>query len=132
MAAYGIAIGGVAGASSVLLLKSQIVEIRIDDPRPFLLSTAIIAGLTALASFFPAWRATLVSPLAAIRDNAGSVWGSAGRMLARRMSGMLASAEDGRTKAPSWQTSWDASRRSESHAQAGALRESHRWRCLDG
>jgi putative ABC transport system permease protein len=120
MAAYGIAIGGVAVASSALLLKSEIFEIRIDDPRPFLLSTAVIAGFTALACFFPAWRATLVSPLAAIRDNVGSVWGSAGRTLARRMSGMLSSAEDGRTiQEGSLMADFvDASRRSESYVQA--------------
>ena len=130
MTAYGIAIGGVAVALSALLLKSQIFDIRVDDPRPFLLATAIIAGFTALACFFPAWRATLVSPLAAIRDNAGSVWGSAGRTLARRMSGMLSSAADGRTipEGALMADFVDASRRSESYAQAvqralGALRE---------
>jgi len=130
MAAYGIAIGGVAAALSALLLKSEIFDIHIDDPRPFLLATAIIAGFAAIACFFPAWRATLVSPLAAIRDDPGSVWGSAGRKLARRMSGMLAGAEDSRTISESSLMAGfvDSSRRSESYREAvqralGVLRE---------
>jgi len=55
--------------AAVFLLKSQILGIRLDDPRPFLYSTGIVAGIAALACFFPGWRATLVAPMAAIRDD---------------------------------------------------------------
>src|SRR5947207_8647855 len=68
MAAYGIAIGGGAAAAAAWLLSAKVFGIHIDDPRPFLFSTAAVAGLTAVACFFPAWRATLVSPMVAIRN----------------------------------------------------------------
>jgi predicted permease len=57
MAAYGIAAGAVVVVAAVFLLKSQILGIRLDDPRPFLYSTGIVAGIAALACFFPGWRA---------------------------------------------------------------------------
>ncbi len=63
--------------AAVFLLKSEIFGIRIDNPLPFLFSTGIVAGITALACFFPGWRATLVAPMAAIRDDPGSIWSSA-------------------------------------------------------
>lgn len=77
MAVNGIAIGGVVVVAAVLLLQSQIFGIRVNDLRPFLFSTGIVAAITALACFFPAWRATLVSPMVAIRDDPGSVWRTA-------------------------------------------------------
>jgi serine phosphatase RsbU (regulator of sigma subunit) len=93
MAAYGIVIGGVVVIAAVFLLKSEIFGIRIDDPRPFLYSTGIVAGIAALACFFPGWRATLVAPMAAIRDDPGSLWSGA-RGLAKRVSGLIAGSAD--------------------------------------
>ena len=93
MAAYGIAAGAVVVIAAVFLLKSEIFGIRIDGPLPFLLSTGIVAGIAALACFFPGWRATLVAPMAAIRDDPGSIWRSA-RGLAKRVSGLIAGSVD--------------------------------------
>ena len=93
MAAYGIAAGAVVVIAAVFLLKSEIFGIRVDDPLPFLLSTGIVAGITALACFFPGWRATLVAPMAAIRDDPGSLWKGA-RGLAKRVSGLIAGPGD--------------------------------------
>jgi serine phosphatase RsbU (regulator of sigma subunit) len=93
MAAYGIVIGGVVVVAAVFLLKSEIFGIRIDGPLPFLLSTGIVAGIAALACFFPGWRATLVAPMAAIRDDPGSLWSGA-RGLAKRVSGLIAGSPD--------------------------------------
>ena len=90
-------IGGVAVIAAVFLLKSEIFGIRIDGPLPFLFSTGIVAGITALACFFPGWRATLVAPMAAIRDDPGSIWRSArtgARGLAKRVSGLIAGSVD--------------------------------------
>jgi predicted permease len=87
MAAYGIGIGGGAVIAVVWLLSARLFGIQIDDPRPFLYSTAAIAGLTAIACFFPAWRATLVSPMAAIRDESGSAWRSTKLRLLRAGAG---------------------------------------------
>jgi hypothetical protein len=43
---------------------------RLGDPdyAPYAYSTAIIAVVVFAASFIPAWRATLMSPLVAIRN----------------------------------------------------------------
>ena len=97
MAAYGIAIGGVVVVAAVFLLKSEIFGIRIDDLRPFLFSTGIVAAFTALACFFPAWRATLVSPMVAIRDDPGSIWRSARTGawgFTKRVSGLISGSGD--------------------------------------
>lgn len=77
MASFGIAIGGVVVVAAVFLLQSKIFGIHVDDLRPFLFATGIVAAITALACFFPAWRATLVSPMVAIRDDPGSIWKTA-------------------------------------------------------
>jgi predicted permease len=83
MAAYGVAIGGLASMAAVWLLVSQFEiqagnggEGRIQTPGflPFVLSAAIVAIIAMAASFFPAWRATLLSPMVAIRNEPGSMW----------------------------------------------------------
>ncbi|MGD0868465.1 MAG: ADOP family duplicated permease [Bryobacteraceae bacterium] len=97
MAAYGIGIGGVVALAAAFLLKSEVFGIRMDDPRPFLYSTGIVAAVTALACFFPAWRATLVSPMVAIRDDPGSLWRIArtgARGFAKRVSGFISGPGD--------------------------------------
>jgi serine phosphatase RsbU (regulator of sigma subunit) len=93
MAAYGIGIGGVVALAAVFLLKSEVFGIRLDDPLPFLYSTGIVASFTALACLVPAWRATLVSPMVAIRDDQGSIWQSA-RSFARRVSGLISASSN--------------------------------------
>jgi len=97
MASYGIAIGGVVVVAAVFLLQSQIFGIHVDDLRPFLFSTGIVAAITALACLFPAWRATLVSPMVAIRDDPGSLWkttrtGAWG--FTKRVSGLISGSGD--------------------------------------
>src|SRR5258708_3987889 len=74
MAAWGIGSGGVVVIAAAWLLSAKVFGIHIDDPSPFLFSTAAVAGLTALACFFPAWRPTLLSPMVAIRNEPGSTW----------------------------------------------------------
>ena len=83
MAAYGVAIGGIASIAAVWLLIDQF-EIhvgnggtgRIQNPGvlPFVLSAAIIAIIAMASSFFPAFRATMLSPMVAIRNEPGSMW----------------------------------------------------------
>ncbi|MGH9718962.1 MAG: SpoIIE family protein phosphatase, partial [Bryobacteraceae bacterium] len=75
-ALYGVALGSLAvmGAATALV---KVFEIRDLGWLPFALSTAVVAGVSMLASFFPAWRATLLSPMVAIRDEPGSVWRTA-------------------------------------------------------
>ena len=70
MAGWGVAAGAIAVTASALLLRSKIFGIDVGDPRPFLISTGVVIGFTAVACAFPAWRATLVTPMVAIREDA--------------------------------------------------------------
>ena len=76
MAAYGVGIGGVAviAAAWVLVRSFQIHDL---GAAPFLFSAAIVAAISLAASFFPAWRATLLSPMVAIRNQPESLWETA-------------------------------------------------------
>jgi putative ABC transport system permease protein len=67
MAAYGVAIGALGVMTSAGLL---VRVLRIDEPGwlPFATSTLVVTGIALIASFVPAWRATLVTPMVAIRD----------------------------------------------------------------
>ncbi len=122
MAGYGIVIGAVAVAAVVFLLQSRTFGMRMDDPWPFLYATAILAGVSALACLFPAWRATLVSPMVAIRDDPGSLWQSArlqARNIARRASELVyGSAEDEAAQVTFLAALIDASRDAKSFREA--------------
>jgi predicted permease len=76
MAVYGVAIGAVAVTGTTWLLI-RFFEIRDLGWLPFLSSTAIVAGVASVASFSPAWRATFLSPMVAIRNEPSSTWQSA-------------------------------------------------------
>jgi len=67
MAAAGAAIG-VAGALAVTqLMAGLLYQIRPTDAVTFLGAALLLAGLAAAASLIPAWRATRVDPLVALR-----------------------------------------------------------------
>ncbi len=119
MAALGIAAGAVAVAAMAMLLKSEVYGVRIDEPWPFLYSIGIVGVFTAGACFFPGWRATLVSPMVAIRDDAGSLRESA-RVFAKRVSNLLAGSDDAKTVSEGelMEEVVDASRRAASFAEA--------------
>ncbi len=78
MAGWGIAAGGVAVVVATWLL---VRDFGIHDvgTTSFTYSVAIVAAVTLLACFFPAWRATLLSPMVAIRNEPGSMWQTAQR-----------------------------------------------------
>ena len=46
---------------------------------PYLTSIAVVLALALLASLVPAWRASLLSPMVAIRNDSDSIWSSARR-----------------------------------------------------
>ncbi len=73
MAVLGVLIGGgVSAAAAWLLVRSSTVpEIGV---LPFAVSAIVVVGVAMAASFFPAWRATLLSPMSAIRNEPQSVW----------------------------------------------------------
>jgi predicted permease len=100
MAAYGVGIGCIAAAAAVWLL---IREFHIDSPGvlPFVLSTAIVAGIALASSLFPAWRATLLSPMVAIRNEPGSMWESARQGIGRFFESRTAAGSHGEDLPPS-------------------------------
>ena len=59
MAMAGVAAGSIMAAAAVWMLF-QVFEILNVGFSPFLSSTAIVGGVALAASFFPAWRATLL------------------------------------------------------------------------
>jgi putative ABC transport system permease protein len=67
MAAWGITIGAsLAGLGAVYL--GRVFQIGDIGPAPFLHSSAVVAGVAFTASLLPAWRATRLSPLLAMRN----------------------------------------------------------------
>ena len=67
MAAYGVLAGGVAAFAGARYL-GRVFEIGEIGPVPFLYSTAIVVAVAGAASLIPAWRAMMMSPIAAIRN----------------------------------------------------------------
>jgi predicted permease len=79
-AAYGIAIGGAVSVAAAWFLVRHF-EIasgnggagRMAHPGvlPFVVSTVVVSAVAVVSSWFPAWSATLVSPMVAIRNEQG-------------------------------------------------------------
>jgi predicted permease len=90
MAGYGIAIGIAASVAVTWFLVRQF-EIavgnggvgRLENPGilPFVVSTLVVTAAAMASSWFPAWSATLVSPMVAIRNQPESMWRTAGERL---------------------------------------------------
>jgi predicted permease len=99
MAALGVALGGAASVGAVWLLIREL-EIHSLGPSPFVFSIAVVTMVVMAASFFPAWRATLLSPLAAIRDDPGSVWETAREGLGRFFESIRGGEEEGAEEGP--------------------------------
>jgi len=78
MAGWGILIGGLVSIAAIELIVRNF-EIRTGNggverlvhpgALPFLISTVIVAAVSLGSSFFPAWWATLLSPMVAMRDD---------------------------------------------------------------
>ena len=82
MAAYGLAIGAVATVAGIWLLADQI-NLGRPGVLPFAVSAAIVASIALASSLFPAWRATLLSPMVAIRNEPASMRLTVGQIFDR-------------------------------------------------
>jgi putative ABC transport system permease protein len=87
MAAAGVVLGGVAIIGAVSLLE-RFFDLHDIGWLPFTTSTVIVAVVTAAASSFPAWRATRLSPMVAIRDESQSAWESARTGIRKALKGL--------------------------------------------
>src|ERR1035441_5036400 len=92
--------GLIAAAAAAWLL---VRELRMGSPGvlPFVLSAVIVAGIAPASPLFPAWRATLLSPLVAIRNEPGSMWESARQGVSRFFESWTAAGARGEDLPPS-------------------------------
>jgi predicted permease len=73
LSAGGVVVGAMALVGGVWLLV-RYLEVANFGSLPFAASTAVVTLVAAAASSVPAWRTTLLSPMAAIREQPISVW----------------------------------------------------------
>jgi serine phosphatase RsbU (regulator of sigma subunit) len=78
MALVGVALGGLSLVGGIWLL-ARFLEVRDVGWLPVIFSTGVVALVAAAASYVPAWRASVLSPMVAIRDEPGSAWQSVRR-----------------------------------------------------
>jgi serine phosphatase RsbU (regulator of sigma subunit)/ABC-type antimicrobial peptide transport system permease subunit len=82
LALAGVAVGSLALVGGVWLLV-RYLEVANFGWLPFAASTAVVALVSAAAASVPAWRTTLISPMAAMREQPPSVWQWARQRMAR-------------------------------------------------
>ena len=68
LAGLGIAAGVIFSASTASLMASLLYGVRPHDPAVFLVAPLLMLVVALLASYIPAWRATKVDPIAALRE----------------------------------------------------------------
>jgi putative ABC transport system permease protein len=67
LSAAGIVLGALAAAGLTRLIERMLFQISATDPATFLGIAAIFLVVGLAASFIPAWRATRIDPLEALR-----------------------------------------------------------------
>jgi serine phosphatase RsbU (regulator of sigma subunit) len=100
----GVAVG-VAGALGLnRLMESLLFGVQPTDPATLAATTTTIALVAVAACALPAWRAAMVPPMVAMRDQPESMWHSA-RLKVRRSMRELAAGSDLAVTAPGTLTS---------------------------
>lgn len=66
-ALYGLGLGLAASGGAVRLIKSMLYGTRPLDPVAFAAAAAMLLGVAALACLIPAWRASRIDPMQALR-----------------------------------------------------------------
>ncbi len=68
LAGVGIVAGVVLSASTASMMASLLYGVRPHDPAVFLIVPLLLLAVAVLASYLPAWRATKVDPMIALRE----------------------------------------------------------------
>ncbi|MFI5311495.1 MAG: ABC transporter permease, partial [Gemmatimonadales bacterium] len=68
MAAIGVAIGSALSLAATRLMSGLLFGVTAHDPLTFVGVAAVLTSVAIVASFVPAWRATRVDPLEALRS----------------------------------------------------------------
>ena len=87
LALAGVAVGSIGLVGGIWLLV-RYLEVANFGWLPFAASTAVVALVAAGAASVPAWRTTLISPMAAMREQPPSVWQWARQRMARTVRGV--------------------------------------------
>jgi ABC-type antimicrobial peptide transport system permease subunit len=69
LASLGAALGIVVAIPSARLLRSQLFGVQPGDPITFATVTITLVAVAVAAAFSPAWRATRVDPVVALRSD---------------------------------------------------------------
>ncbi len=64
----GAALGFLAASALAQLISAQLFQVSSVDPATFALSGLVLGATALLAAYIPAWRATRVDPMTALRD----------------------------------------------------------------
>ena len=69
LAGLGVAIGVAAAFELTPIVGSLLIGVSPNDPVDYVSVAAILGGVALIATWLPAWRASAVDPLVALRDN---------------------------------------------------------------
>lgn len=64
---FGVAAGVAAGIASGRYVESQLFGVKANDPAVFVISVAALLTASLAAGFIPAWRASRIDPIRALR-----------------------------------------------------------------
>jgi putative ABC transport system permease protein len=69
LAGLGIVTGVIFSAATASLIASLLYGVRPHDPAVFLMVPLLLLVVAIAASYIPAWRATKVNPIVALRES---------------------------------------------------------------
>ena len=67
LTAIGVALGLAAAAALMRWMSTLLFEVRPTDPMTYAAVSAVLLAAAALASYFPARKATVIAPVDALR-----------------------------------------------------------------
>ena len=68
LTAIGLGLGLAASVVASRLLNTILFRVRANDPMVYLVVAVVLAGVALAASYVPAWRASRIDPLVALRE----------------------------------------------------------------